>query len=184
MSITGGFFASGGDMKKSDYDIDKDGHIDDVETLDSNLDGRVDKDSEKKLTVIASDTVITEDTTIKSSAATSPTKIKEITMTIENDIVQPVTLRTVFGLRSDNAAYTVYGRIYKNDMPAGTLRSTTSTSYQTYTEDIGNVSNGDKIQLYVYTSNASWYVYTNYLAVKGEKSWVPKQETVSGAVTF
>jgi len=59
------------------------------------------------------------------------------------------TIRTYFEL----AVYgygTAYGRVYRNGVPVGTERITTSTVYVAFTEDIDNWMEGDLYQLYTY----------------------------------
>jgi len=56
--------------------------------------------------------------------------------------------RVKFDLSSQNAGATAYGRIYINNTPVGTERSTTSTDYTNYVEDIINVNPGDIIGIW------------------------------------
>ena len=42
----------------------------------------------------------------------------------------------------------LWARIYKNGVAVGTERTTTSTSFTTFTEDIGNMSSGDRLSIY------------------------------------
>lgn len=72
----------------------------------------------------------------------SYTKKKEI------KIRQGGTLRIKFSLKTLNASGTVYGRIYRNGVAVGTARSTYSTSYVEYSEDIAGWSAGDLCQIY------------------------------------
>ncbi len=58
------------------------------------------------------------------------------------------TLRIKFDLKSASSSYTAYGRIYRNGVAVGTERSTTSTSFVNYSEDISGWSSGDLIQVY------------------------------------
>ena len=46
-------------------------------------------------------------------------------------------------------------RIYKNGNPIGTLRSSSSRIYQTFSEDLSGWEAGDHIQLYV-KSDSTW----------------------------
>jgi hypothetical protein len=43
-----------------------------------------------------------------------------------------------------------YGKVYRNGVPVGTERSTSSTSYVAFTEDIPGWMDGDFCQLYTY----------------------------------
>jgi len=53
---------------------------------------------------------------------------------------------------------TAYGKIYKNGNPIGTERSTTLTTYQSYTQDLGPFNAQDLIQIYIKTSDETAYV--------------------------
>ena len=65
------------------------------------------------------------------------------------------TLRISFKLRRvGGSLLPVYGRVYRNGSAVGTERSTTSTSGDTYTQDISGWSAGDRIQVYGRTSDA------------------------------
>lgn len=63
-------------------------------------------------------------------------------------------IRIKFDLKTDTGGFTVYGKIYINDVAIGTEQSTSSTSYTTYSEDIV-VPAGAKVQLYTKTTNIS-----------------------------
>jgi len=63
------------------------------------------------------------------------------------------TLRISFKLRRVGGTLPVYGRVYRNGSAVGTERSTTSTSGDTYTQDISGWSAGDRIQVYGRTSD-------------------------------
>lgn len=82
---------------------------------------------------------------VASYQGTTPTKIKEIS------VAKSGVVTVSFSMASGGSSYTTYGRVYKNGVAAGTLRSTTSTAYTTYSENI-NVNSGDLIQLYIYAS--------------------------------
>jgi len=93
--------------------------------------------------------------TERSTQATEYTKLKEIEF---NDVAG--TIQVSFDLKSgsSSAGRSAYGRIYKNGVAVGTERSTLSTSYVVYTEDIAVVP-GDLIQLYCKQQNASYVAY-------------------------
>lgn len=71
------------------------------------------------------------------------TKKKEIRVSREGAI------RVSFDMKSNVGGLIAYGRIYINGIAVGTERTTTSTSYSTYTEDFSGINNGDLVQLYV-----------------------------------
>lgn len=74
------------------------------------------------------------------------------TKTIEIQLDRGGTIRTRFGLRSSSSGGTAYGRIYRNGAAVGAARSTTTTDFIYYSEDIGGWSAGDLVQLYIYNS--------------------------------
>ena len=60
------------------------------------------------------------------------------------------TLRITFEMRTYmGGGDTIYGRIYRNGSPVGTERSTNSTIFVAYAEDISGWSPGDAVQVYV-----------------------------------
>jgi len=74
------------------------------------------------------------------------------------------TVNVVFNLYGAGGA-TAYARIYVNNIAVGTLRSTTSTTPVAFSETI-SVTAGDLIQLYGYSSSASFNASVNYFALK------------------
>lgn len=68
------------------------------------------------------------------------------------------TLRIKFSLTAYGASGNTVGRIYRNGVAVGTTRTlaatTPSASTQDYSEDISGWSEGDKVQLYAYTTAA------------------------------
>ena len=79
---------------------------------------------------------------LKTTTSTDGVKAKEI------KVYRPGTYRIKFDLAIIGAELTAYGRIYRNGNPIGTERSTTDTSYTTFSEDIANWEEGYPIQLY------------------------------------
>lgn len=61
-------------------------------------------------------------------------------------------LRIAFSMMKFTPAGTVYGRIYRNGSAVGTARSTTSSNYQEYIQDISSWSPGDLLQIYGYAT--------------------------------
>jgi len=94
---------------------------------------------------------------VQNTTSASYTKIKEITVAdyapkiSDKDIGK---LRIKFDLATNNTSVAAYGRIYKNGSAVGTERSTQSTSYVTFTEDL-EFKAGDKIQLYAHSNGTS-----------------------------
>lgn len=115
--------------------------------------------------IYASDTVqITADT--ERGVTTEPSGTYEHVKTII--VTMPGTIRTVFDMKSVGTySGDAYGKIYKNDSPVGTARTTASSTYQTYTEDLA-VAAGDRIQLYAYNNNTLHTTYVRNFRVCGE----------------
>jgi hypothetical protein len=85
-----------------------------------------------------------------SVTGTTLTTLKEFYTT------QSGTCRIYFELKSSSS--TAYGRVYVNNVAVGTQRSTTSTSYVSYTEDF-SISVGDSIEIKAYSNNALTNAY-------------------------
>ena len=97
-------------------------------------------------------TALASSDTVTSTLSSSYVKLKEI-LVGKNGIIS-----TSFDLKGEGTADIAYGRIYINAVAAGTERSTTSASYQTYTENV-NVVAGDAVQVYAKVSaNISAYI--------------------------
>jgi hypothetical protein len=100
----------------------------------------------------------------QNTTSASYTKIKEITVADyapkinDKDIGK---LRVKFDLATNNASVAAYGRIYKNGVALGTERSTTGTSYTTYSEDL-EFKAGDKIQLYAHSDGTNTASVKNF----------------------
>jgi hypothetical protein len=141
----------GGDMMRSVYDPDLDGVIAVAQTEADMKKSVYDTDNNGYIEiplVIASDDLIGSSDAETSTISTTPVKVKELTlMTIQNI---NATLRIKFDLKENNPPYTAYAQIHKNGTAIGTLQQTTLGYYTTFSEDIANWINGDKIQLYIY----------------------------------
>lgn len=72
------------------------------------------------------------------------------------------TVRVSFDLRTGHAGYPAKGRIYKDGVAVGTLRSTSSTSFITFTEDI-DISEDETIQIYYSAGGDYGFVNNFYL---------------------
>jgi len=83
--------------------------------------------------------------TARSGTNTSMVRVKEI------HVSRSGTYRIKFDLRSLAPGVTVYGRVYRNGAAVGTLRSTTSSTFVTFSQDIAGWSPGDLCQLYART---------------------------------
>jgi hypothetical protein len=110
--------------------------------------------------VTAGDSLIAESQASKNTTSyLSYTKAKSFTINASG------TYRTYFELWSGASGYTVYGRIYKNGVAYGTERSTTSTSWQSYSEDL-DFEDGDECELYYRTSNLTAPAYIGNYRLK------------------
>ena len=119
------------------------------------------------LIYVASDTLLDSSDSEEYHGSITYTNEKEIT--IPDDIFSNDSeLRIKFDLKSANMAITVYGRIYRNGVAVGTERSTTSTSYVNFSDDISGWSAGDLIQLYTRTAASGIVVYVQNFRVYGD----------------
>lgn len=80
------------------------------------------------------------------------TKVKEVSIGAAG------TLRIKFDLKIANAGGLARGQIHKNGSPEGTLQTTNSTGYVTFSEDIAGLAANDLIQLFIDDNS------TNFLA--------------------
>jgi len=96
--------------------------------------------------------------TVASTSSTTATKLK--TITIISLSPSPTTIRIYFELRS-TGLHNAYGQIYKNGSAYGTLRSTASSSFVGYTEDL-TFSQGDTIELWVYADSGETAYVQNF----------------------
>jgi hypothetical protein len=91
------------------------------------------------------------------------TKKKTITIT---DLATSNSLRIKFDLRCNNVTYTVKGRIYKNGIAIGTLRTEGGTTYVTYSEDLA-FAKGDTIELWCMADYAGYPYWIRNFRVHG-----------------
>lgn len=98
------------------------------------------------------DIPVAASTGIVGETSTSYTKVKEIY------IPRAGNLRVKFDMRLSGTS-TSKARIYKNGSAVGTERSTSSTSYTTYSEDITGLAAGDRLQIYVDTGASGITTY-------------------------
>lgn len=119
--------------------------------------------SPNKQYVISDDSLHTHNVTRSISGQGTMTKKGSITL---DTFIPGGNIRISFNLRSSFTGYTVHGRIYKNGVAFGTSRSTSSTSYQVYTEDL-NYKEGDIIQLYMACADPGRTAYSTVFEVLG-----------------
>ena len=104
---------------------------------------------------IVSDTLRASADTQQATTSDSYVKKKDIT------IKHGGTLRIKFDLKSTNTDG-AYGRIYVNGVAIGTERITFSTTYATYSEDIGGFNTDDEVQLYIRRNSADTCYIRNF----------------------
>ena len=107
------------------------------------------------------DTIVASDV-LRASADTERTTQSDIYLKVkEISIKRTGILRTKFSLKCAHASYGIKGRIYKNGVAFGTERSTNSTSYEEYSEDLA-VTKNDLLQIYIKVNtlneNATAYI--------------------------
>jgi len=89
---------------------------------------------------------------------TTWTKAKEI------KVLRTGYFRVSFDIRVEGSS-TVYGEVYRNDSPYGGTRSTTSTTYVSFSQDLF-FEMGDLVQLYVKAATADVYVYVRNFRIR------------------
>lgn len=88
------------------------------------------------------------------------TKIREI------KLGRSGSFRIYFVMKSLSGVYPVYGQIYRNGVAVGTERTTSSTSYVGFTEDISGWNVGDLLQIYGHSNGSEeCYIQDTTLAV-------------------
>jgi hypothetical protein len=112
-------------------------------------------------TITPSDTIQVNNDTERSTTSESWVKLKELNMKGLSG-----TVRTYFELRS-GTGYAAFARIYKNGSAFGTSRSTSSTTYVAYTEDL-SFAQDDLYQIYAYTANSASAAYVRYQEIRGD----------------
>jgi len=113
---------------------------------------------------VASDNLIySDDAETQNSDSIDYILVKSWTSTVSG------VLRIKFDLRtSDNNADVLTGKIYKNGSPVGTEQGNWSTTWQTFTEDIGGWQTGDTVELWLANIDAGLYtVYARNFRIYG-----------------
>jgi hypothetical protein len=106
-------------------------------------------------TIVPSDNILLNNTTEQSTTSTSLTQLKSTRVYYRGKI------RTYFELCSELSEYQVQGQVYRNGDAVGTLRTTTSSTYVSFTEDIDNWFEGDYYQIY---GAGNYYIEYGYIA--------------------
>lgn len=120
-----------------------------------------------KLTYSASDSLLDSDDTEEYHTQDTYQKEKEIEITAET-FSDDSEFRIEFDLKTNNVTSAAYGRIYRNGVAVGTERTTTSTTYVPFTEDITGWSANDLIQLYTKSGTFGFAVYVQDFGVHGD----------------
>jgi hypothetical protein len=139
-----------GDMRTVDYDPDKDGVLEDTVDYVCN---KLQNTEIHKGYNISSDVFFSHDNAISCNYAVY-TKMK--TINLYELVPSPSPMRIYFELKNISG-YTAYGKIYKNGDPIGTERSTNSTTYVSFTEDISSFAENDNVELWMKTSGSRSY---------------------------
>lgn len=98
------------------------------------------------LSLTAGDNIFAQSNTLVTTVTYTYTKFKEIKVNYGSSV------RVKFDLSTADISSNAIAKIYVNDTAVGIERSTNSTSYITYSEDI-EIKGGDYIQIYMKTSN-------------------------------
>lgn len=109
--------------------------------------------------VYPSDDVLHSNPDSVSASSQTFVRMKETLICVSGSI------RISFDLRTAQPG-TAYGKIYINDIPAGTERSQPDNGFNTYTEDLP-VKYGDLVQIYGKHSTAASFVIIQNLILKG-----------------
>jgi len=84
----------------------------------------------------------------QTTTETEWTKVKEMRIDGKLPIV-----RTAFFMRPAVYGTTVYGRVYKNGVPIGTIQSSIADAFVEMAEELGPWNPGDRYQIYACTSD-------------------------------
>lgn len=98
----------------------------------------------------------------RSTTSTSYVKLSEIKIGAKEN----GSIRVSFSLKTNGVSGTAYGRVYKNGIAIGTVRSSTTIAYTEFSQDFSGIIAGDLIQIYGYISNASYTTSVINCAVK------------------
>jgi hypothetical protein len=95
------------------------------------------------------------------SLVNSSSYTKKKTIVLTNGLVGQA--RILFDIKTSDAGHNAYGRIYRNGVGLGTLQSTASITFVTFSEDITQTWNpGDLCQIYLRASSSSTAYVQNF----------------------
>jgi len=118
---------------------------------------------------LSDDVLISNDGVVTTTTGFStPNKTKGITLTNTPDTIR---ISFAFAPLDSGSSGTVYyyAQIYRNGGAVGTQRSLTGTlSYTTYSEDISGWSDGDELEIYVWSNYNNFGINTKELRILGK----------------
>jgi hypothetical protein len=129
----------------------------------------------KRYNFIPSDNLKKSDDVEINVSSSTYYKVKEIEFN-PNGILNRAKLRIKFDMRAGSGG-AIDGQVYKNGTVIGTIQNNGTTSYVTYTEDIGPWEIGDRIQLYAkyvtsqYAYVRNFRVYCDIFEMNYKASW-------------
>jgi hypothetical protein len=128
----------------------------------------------EKAYYISNDIYAAKDAEVTTSNNT-PTLVQSFTL--PSDFPPNTLVRVYFEIIPVTTLNTAYGRIYKNNSPYGTIRSNPYyTGWGGFVEDL-SFSNGDNIQLYIWSSVSGSGVKARYFRILG--TTIPPKYTIS-----
>ena len=168
-----------GDMKKDDYDPNKDGIIALAQTeadmtkavYDSDEDSKIDLTAQELAfsKIIPSDDLLVSSDGEVSTFSNVLTLMKTLTIAAASGI-STLALRIKFSIRSNMPDYTSEGQIYKNGVAVGTLRTYVGQEWEEFSEDVSGFVTGDAVQIYGCTPG-SCVCYISNFRIYGVKTY-------------
>jgi hypothetical protein len=83
------------------------------------------------------------------------------------------TYRIKFTLQPQVAGEHAYGRIYRNGTAVGTIRDETGAAPVEYSEDVAGWTEGDEIQIYIWSGTAGHLAQVTNFRVYWDYTWTP-----------
>ena len=127
-----------------------------------------------------SDTVVTASNGTKTTNSTSPVLCKEIVVGPRN--VPGATYRVKFD-HSSAGDVTTHGAIYINGVQRGTTHTAVNSTPSVISEDFV-LNPGDRVQLYLWSGNASWTSVSTYLQLCASFTSITLTDSPENAVTL
>jgi len=127
-----------------------------------------------------SDTVVTASNGTKTTNSTSPVLCKEIVVGPRN--VPGATYRVKFD-HSSAGDVTTHGAIYINGVQRGTTHTAVNSTPSVISEDFV-LNPGDRVQLYLWSGDASWTSVSTYLQLCASFTSITLTDSPENAVTL